>query len=150
MTVQLTKRRGTPTVDRRKLTRRAQRLLDELGFGDHELSLLLTGDFEMQALNRTFRGKDRTTDVLAFAQREGLRAGLQPQVLGDVVISLAQAERQAARRGVAAWDELLVLLVHGVLHLLGYDHESDDPARARAMQREQNRLVAWLAGLERT
>ncbi len=148
MVVHLTKRRNTPAIDRARLQRRAQRLLAELGFGDHELSVVLTDDAEMQALNREYRGKDRSTDVLSFAQREGVGAGLQPHLLGDVVICLPQAARQARRRRVTTWDELLELLVHGLLHLLGYEHEGVELDRARAMRREQRRLVAILVLLD--
>lgn len=144
MTVHLTKRRGTPAIDRSKLIRRAQRLLKALEHPSSELSLLLTGDEEMTTLNRTWRSKDKTTDVLSFCQREGGSAVLRPDVLGDVVISLAQAQRQARRRKASLWDEVLVLLVHGVLHLLGRDHEGTDQGRADEMLREQKQLVSLL------
>ncbi len=149
MSVQLTKRRGTPPIDRRKLQRRAQQLLAALDLAACELSLLLTDDAEMRALNRDWRGRDRTTDVLAFAQREGPGAELDRSLLGDVVICLPQAQRQARRRAAALWDELLVLLVHGVLHLVGHDHEGVGRRRAAAMRREQRRLVDRLRRLER-
>lgn len=149
MPVHLTKRRGTPAIDRNKLLRRAQRLLGMLDVPSAELSLLLTGDEEMTALNRSFRGQDKTTDVLSFSQLEGVGAQGQPDVLGDVVISLPQAARQAKRRRAALWDEVLVLLVHGVLHLLGRDHEGPDRSRAAEMMREQRRLVGQLRRLDR-
>ncbi len=139
LTVHLTKRRGTPPLDRRRLQRRARRLLAEVGLAGRELSVLLTDDEEMTALNRQYRGRDRTTDVLSFSQQEGERSGLQPALLGDVVISLPAAARQARERSAALWDEVLVLLVHGVLHLLGHDHAG--------MRREQRRLVALLSGI---
>jgi len=149
VTVHLTKRRGTPAIDRKRLIRRAQRLLDALDRPSCELSLLLTGDDEMTGLNSTWRGKDATTDVLSFAQREGALADLRPDVLGDVVICLPQAGRQARRRRVSLWDEVLVLLVHGVLHLLGHDHEGPDERRSAAMLGEQRRLVTLLRQLDR-
>jgi len=139
LTVHLTKRRGTPPLDRRRLQRRARRLLAEVGLAGRELSILLTDDEEMTALNRQYRGRDRTTDVLSFSQQEGERSGLQPALLGDVVISLPVAARQARKRSAALWDEVLVLLVHGVLHLLGHDHAG--------MHREQRRLVMLLSGI---
>lgn len=107
---------------------------------DAELSIALIGDAEMHALNRDWRGKDRPTDVLAFALREGEDAALHPDVLGDVVISLDTAARQAAARGHAVADEVRVLLAHGILHLLGYDHERS-PAEARRMFAKQRALL---------
>jgi len=93
--------------------------------GRCELSALFTGDGQMRRLNRAFRGKDKTTDVLSFPLLEGKRlavGGKGTFPLGDVVVSLPQARRQAKARGVRVKDELALLLVHGVLHLLGYDH----------------------------
>jgi rRNA maturation RNase YbeY len=137
-------RRGLPPVNRVKLLRRAQRLLHLLQVPERELSLLLTDDPEMLRLNREYRRRNRTTDVLAFSQLEGVGGSLHPDVLGDVVISVPQARRQAkaGRGGLDA--ELAVLLVHGVLHLLGYEHEGVRPKEARAMLDEQARLVDLL------
>lgn len=146
MTVHLRKRRGLPAADTRKLRRRAERLLKLLSRDDSELSILLTGDEEMTELNRTFRRRNRTTDVLAFSQLEGDRGHLHREVLGDVVISLPTARRQARERKHSLLDELIILLVHGTLHLLGHEHERTDRRTAAAMRREQQRLVALLTG----
>ena len=100
----------------------------------------------MHQLNARYRGIERPTDVLAFAMREGPFAHLQPQVLGDVVISAETALRQARGRRHSLAEELTHLLIHGTLHLLGYDHEVS-PADARLMrakERELWRLVAPL------
>jgi probable rRNA maturation factor len=96
----------------------------------------------MRRLNRDWRGKDRPTDVLSFAQREG--AGGAPRgLLGDVVISVDTARRQAAERAAPLAHELDRLLIHGVLHLLGYDHEHS-AAEARRMQRRERQLARRL------
>lgn len=99
------------------------------------VSVLVCGDARMRALNRTWRRKDRPTDVLSFPSEE---AGL----LGDVAIDLPYAARQARARGHATRRELQVLLAHGLLHLLGYDHETDDGT----MFRLQSRLVRQTFG----
>lgn len=83
-----------------------------------EVSVVLCSDEHMRSLNGQWRGKDAPTDVLSFPQDDP-----DGVVLGDVVVSLDTAERQAAERGVDLIDEIRVLLVHGLLHLLGYDHE---------------------------
>ena len=108
------------------------------GRKDLEVGLRLTTDREIRVLNREFRGKDKPTDVLAFAQREGPTGALHPQVLGDIVISVDTARRQA-KRGLPA--ELLHLASHGLCHLLGYDHRDDAEervmnARAAALRKE--------------
>lgn len=129
------------------LVRRAARVaLRDLEAAPCELSIALVDDGEMRALNRDWRGKDRPTDVLAFAQREGEVAPAldgAPPLLGDVVVSTATAARQARRRGHALEREIETLVVHGILHLLGYDHERS-PAEARRMFRRQRELVALL------
>jgi probable rRNA maturation factor len=133
--------RRAPALARR-LGRAAERLLDRLRLAGAELSILLVSDREMRTLNRRWRGADRPTDVLAFAQREG--DGEAPDgVLGDVVISVDTARRQAAEHGQALAHEGERLLIHGLLHLLGYDHERS-AAEARRMQRRERALARWL------
>jgi probable rRNA maturation factor len=102
---------------------------------DYEVSLRLVGDAAIHALNRAYRHKDQPTDVLAFAQREGLAGAAPATLLGDIVISLDTARRQA-RRGL--YRELLHLASHGLCHLLGYDHRDD------AEEREMNARAAAL------
>jgi rRNA maturation RNase YbeY len=120
----------------------AQRLL-ELLERDAELSIALVDDAEIRRLNATYRKVDRPTDVLAFAMRDD-EGPLHPELLGDVVISLDTAVRQAAARRVPLADEVRLLLAHGLLHLLGYDHERS-PAEARQMFAKQRALLRRLA-----
>jgi probable rRNA maturation factor len=105
-----------------------------------QVTVLLVGDRAMRALNRRWRGKDAPTDVLAFSQREGEGGGLHPELLGDVVISVATALRQARENRCCLAAELDRLVAHGLLHLLGYEHEGD-PAGARAMRRREEALL---------
>jgi probable rRNA maturation factor len=129
--------RGVPA---REVRRRAAAMLAVLALQEAEVSIVLTGDDQIHILNRDYRGKDRPTDVLAFAMREGELGELAGPVLGDVVISVPTARRQAEERGAAPLDEVTMLLAHGLLHLLGWDH--DTAAKDRAMRRETARLVA--------
>jgi probable rRNA maturation factor len=94
---------------------------------DYDVSLRLVGDATIRALNRDYRNKDRTTDVLAFAQREGPAGAIHAAVLGDIVISVDAARRQA-KHGL--YRELLHLASHGLCHLLGHDHRDDAEERA--------------------
>ena len=110
----------------------ARQALCQLGLGGAELSLVLCDDAFIQDLNRDYRGKDRPTDVLSFSQREGEGANLEDPVLGDVIISIQTASRQAAELGHSLETELVVLMVHGILHLLGHDHEEAEEARRMA------------------
>lgn len=97
----------------------------------------------MRTLNRQYRGKDRTTDVLSFSLREGLFDNVQPNMLGDIVISVPTAVRQAFDAGLTLQQELERLLVHGLLHLVGYDHERG-AAHARSMQMKERSLLKRL------
>ena len=122
-------------------------MLSALDLGAAELSIALTDDGEIHELNRVFRRRDRPTDVLAFAMREGAVTGKSPrpghELLGDVVVSVETARRQAARRGRTLEAEVRVLLAHGLLHLVGYDHETKKQARAMgAKTRELCRAAA--------
>jgi probable rRNA maturation factor len=106
-----------------------------------EASLRLTDDGAIHVLNRDYRGKDKPTDVLAFAQRESEVGSVMPHLLGDVVISLETAARQAKTTLLA---EVLFLAAHGLCHLLGYDHQDDE------QEAEMNaRMKALLAEAER-
>ena len=112
-----------------------------------ELSIALTDDEEIHELNRIFRKRDKPTDVLAFAMREGEGPPAAPigdaahdaaEMLGDVVVSVDTARRQAASRGHPLETEVRELLAHDLLHLIGYDHQTRD--EARVMGAETRRL----------
>ncbi len=133
-------RRGLPRPDLRRLAARARRVLAELGHARSELSLALVDDAEIAALNAAWRGRREPTDVLSFSLAEGEHADRSGALLGDVVISLETAARQARRGGRTLDGELARLLVHGVLHLVGHDHAR--PAEARALRAEERRLLA--------
>ena len=108
--------------------------------GECEVGVVLLDEHEMRELNREHRGKDEPTDVLSFPIDEDDDLDGVTRLLGDVVICVPVAERQAAEQGVEPGDELVDLLVHGVLHLLGYDHETDDGE----MLARQDAIVAEL------
>ncbi|HSF29971.1 MAG TPA: rRNA maturation RNase YbeY [Candidatus Tectomicrobia bacterium] len=134
-------------IDTRTLRRTLLKLLAALACQSCDLGVLIVDDARMHRLNARYRGIDRPTDVLAFAMREGPFANLQPQVLGDVVISAETALRQARARRHSVAEELTRLLIHGTLHLLGYDHEVSPAASRlmRAKERELWELVAPMA-----
>jgi len=118
----------------------AAQILDDSGRSEAELSILITDDEEICSLNRDYRGIDRPTDVLSFSQIEGEGPVVLPDLLGDVVISWETAQRQATELGHEVPTEIKRLLVHGVLHLLGFDHEKDEEA-ARAMREEEAKYL---------
>jgi probable rRNA maturation factor len=114
-------------------------MLASLGLEDAELSVLLTDDRRIQELNREHRGKDKPTDVLSFPLDEDEASSDSPRLLGDVVISLDTADRQAQGRGRPLVEEVRFLLAHGILHLIGHDHA--EPEEKRIMVAATRRLV---------
>ena len=130
----------------RGLRERAERMLRALRMGGAELSLVLVGDAEIRRLNRQYRGLDRPSDVLSFPMHGRSRPKRGPLLLGDVVISADMVRRQARADGasfIAAGERLLI---HGLLHLLGSDHEVSE-TEARRMTRRQRMLAASIRGL---
>jgi probable rRNA maturation factor len=121
-----------------------RRLLSLLKIPHAELSILIVGDSKMRSLNRRFRGIDRTTDVLSFPQidRRPVSYKAVPLLLGDIVINPHQIKRQAIENNVPFKRELRHVLIHGLLHLLGYDHERSDPERVKMERREEKLLYA--------
>jgi probable rRNA maturation factor len=117
---------------------RAEAMLDALGMPDAELSILLCDDETIRQLNRQYRKKNKPTDVLAFPMNEGPGPSPNPGLLGDVVISLPTATRQAGEHDRPIIQEVTFLLAHGLLHLLGYDH---------ATRREELEMTGRTEGL---
>lgn len=120
-------------------------MLAALGLPQAQLSVLLCDDRVMHGLNREHRGIDRPTDVLAFAMREGKSlVSVHPELLGDIVISLPTAKRQAREHLWPASTETCLLLAHGLLHLLGFDHRTR--AQERTMTARTHLLMAAALG----
>ncbi|MDO4732987.1 MAG: rRNA maturation RNase YbeY [Bacillota bacterium] len=121
------KAKATTAPLRTLLKQAAQKTLSHCGWEkDCEISLLLTNDGGIQALNRDYRGKDSPTDVLSFAMEEGdllCQDPSLPELLGDIVINTDRCAQQAEAYGHSYERELVFLFIHGLLHLMGYDHE---------------------------
>jgi probable rRNA maturation factor len=123
MKISIQNRQKRILLNLKKVRRATQRLLTELGLLDAELSLLLVDDARIQDLNRRYLNRDKPTNVLAFPMREGEFSTLHPHLLGDLVISVETAKRQSNRFGLDEMEMVILLMVHGVLHLIGYEHE---------------------------
>jgi probable rRNA maturation factor len=140
MDIQIANRQKRHPISLRKLRRRTRIILDALKSPEGEISLLLVDDPQIAAMNRRFLGREGPTNVIAFPMREGRFSGLSPNLLGDVVISVDTAHREARAAGSAVDERIAQLLVHGILHLYGYDHEND-AADARRMAAKSRRLL---------
>ncbi len=112
--------------------------MTELGLLEAELSLLFVDDLQIQELNRRYLQRDKPTNVLAFPMRQGEFSTLHAQLLGDLVISVETAKRQSNRFGLDEMGMILLLMVHGVLHLIGYEHEGiKKEARQMALKQKE-------------
>jgi probable rRNA maturation factor len=127
-----------PGVSRTGISTLARAMLSAVQMVDHELSIVLMNDNQIQDLNRLYRRKNRPTDVLAFSQHEGPHGPQPGKLLGDVVVSVPTARRQARARKATLREELTMLVAHGLLHLLGWDHRTH--AADRRMRKETERL----------
>ncbi len=106
--------------------------------------MVIVDDVQIREINRDYLQRDKPTNVISFAMQEGEGAGLNPQLLGDVVISADTAARDAAEAGVCFESELYFLLLHGILHLLGYDHERGTEEQARVMEAREREIFALI------
>jgi len=123
----------------------AQTILNALECHEQtELSVVIVDDEQIQQINRDYLQRDKPTNVISFAQQEGEGAGICPQLLGDVVISADTADRDAADAQTSFFGELSFLLIHGILHLLGYDHERGTQEQAEVMEAKESELFQLL------
>ena len=147
MDIQIANRQKRHPLSLRKIRRRTRIILDALKSPEAEISILLVDDLQIAAMNRKFLGREGPTNVIAFPMQEGRFSGLSPDLLGDVVISVDTAYREARDAELALEERLTQLLVHGLLHLHGYDHEHN-AAEARRMAAKSRRLLAKILRTE--
>ena len=122
----------------------AQRILSALACPASELSVTIVGDRSIRRLNRDYLGRDKATNVISFSMQEGAFGTINPDLLGDVVISADTAAREAEEGGDSYNSRLVFLLLHGILHLTGYDHERSGEAEAERMEAKERELFALL------
>ena len=127
-------------IDCRRIKTKIAKILGDLNEQDSEFSILFVNDQEIERLNKIYRGVERPTDVLSFSQREGDFSEINPQILGDIVISIDTASRQAKDKGHSLEEEIYILIVHGFLHLIGYDHERS-PEYAKKMKEKEEEIL---------
>jgi probable rRNA maturation factor len=126
-----------------KIKSKARKILNALACYDSELSIVLVDDEQMSSLNKRYRNRRGSTNVLAFAMREGEFSDISPELLGDVIISLPTAQREAQEAGISLDNMLSRLLIHGILHLVGFEHNRGEDA-AREMEERSSELLAIL------
>ncbi len=118
-----------------------RKVLKDLACDEKELSILFTNDASVRDLNRHYRGKDKPTNVLSFPQNGDEEDDIETSMLGDIVISVDTAEREALEMGITPERRIMELLIHGFLHLMGYDHERSEKDE-NLMFEEEIRLLS--------
>jgi rRNA maturation RNase YbeY len=137
MQISMQNRQRTYPVNRRNILKWARQILSLQKLHDAEMGIILVNDRQIRIYNREYRKKDRSTDVLSFPMREGVGGALHPHFLGDVMISLERSAEEAVLYRRSRREQLLILLIHGTLHLLGYDHERSRKEERRMQRRER-------------
>ncbi len=143
MEVQITVQRRMQGLRSRKIRAKLKKALRGLGFRDVELSILLTDDRHIADLNERYLGRKGPTNVLAFPMEEGGEVRFNSGMMGDVAVSVETALAESKAAGEPLERTVDRLLVHGILHLLHYDHERS-PLEARRMRREEKRILALM------
>jgi probable rRNA maturation factor len=138
------KNRQKKKVDMSRVRRSLKKLLKALGFEHGEISLLLVNDHQIREINKKYLKRDRPTNVISFAMTEGPFGGIHPEVLGDIIISVETAARDTLSGHIDFMDEVEFLLIHGLLHLLGYNHENTDADTAEKMKKRERELFYML------
>jgi probable rRNA maturation factor len=140
MSISIHNRQKLLTVDVGRLRRSLKRLLKELGSKDSEVSLLLVDDDQIREFNKNYLQRDRPTNVISFAMTEGAFGDVHPEILGDIILSVETAARDAIACDIDFMDEVEFLLIHGLLHLLGYNHENAENQEAEKMKKLERKL----------
>jgi len=144
MRVSLENRQKLFPVDTGRLRRSVKRLLKELGCGERDICVLLVDDNGIREINKRYRDRNRATNVISFSMAEGEFGEINPQLLGDIVISVETASHDAAAGELDLLEEIEFLLIHGLLHLLGYDHEGTAVQKAAEMEARERELFFFL------
>jgi probable rRNA maturation factor len=123
----------------------AEKILSDLGCPESELSISIVGDRTIRRINRDYLDRDKTTNVISFAMHEGDFGQLNPQMLGDVIVCADTAAREAEEGGMPFFGRLSFLLLHGILHITGYDHERNGEAEAARMEAREQEIFSGLS-----
>ena len=140
MKVLIDNRQNNLKISPEMIQKKAQAILNALDCPDGELSVLIVNDSQIEVLNKQYFNRYGPTNVIAFPMQEGKFANISPQLLGDVVISVETAHKEGINAGISMEERLIQLLIHGILHLFGYDHENSEK-EARRMEAKSRELL---------
>lgn len=148
MKIQIENQQKLIKIDRKIFRSAATRLLKLTDCKDKEISITFVDDDGIQIINKQYLGKDKPTNVISFSLREGEFGEINPDLLGDIIISVETAGRDAVKGRLNFDEEIIFLIIHGFLHLIGYDHVNTSQANIRRMKRKEKELFEILTGTD--
>jgi len=140
MKLQIENNQARVRIEKRDIRRTVSRIFKLLDCVDNELSIVFTDDEHIKILNRQYLGKNIPTNVLSFPIQEGEYFNINPNMMGDIVISVDTAEKDARKGHLTLRQEIDFLLIHGILHLLGYNHENTSREKVIEMKKKEKEL----------
>jgi len=146
MKLQIENSQSKIKIDKRMIRSTVLKILKTLGCADKEICLSFIDDEKIKQLNKQYLGKDNATNVLSFSLLEGEYGNINPQILGDVIISVETAQRDALYGKLTLDQEINFLIIHGILHLLGYNHENTTEKEKKIMQQKEKELFIAIHG----
>ncbi len=150
MKLQIENSQNKIKIDKRKIRSTVLKVLKILDSPDKEISISFVDDKNIKQLNKQYLGKDRSTNVLSFSLQEGEQGDINPQILGDIIVSVETAKRDALYGKLTIAQEIDFLIIHGILHLLGYNHENTTKKETNKMQQKEKELFNFIYGYNTT
>lgn len=144
MKIQIENQQKRIKIGKRKIRVKVTKLLKMMDCVNKEISITFVDDDTIQCINKQYLSKDRPTNVISFSLQEGEFGDINPEILGDVVISVDTAQHDAEKGNLSFDEEILFLIIHGLLHLLGYNHENTSRAKALRMKQKEKQLFQLL------
>ena len=147
MKLQIENNQNKIKIDKRRIRSTVLRIMRILDCADKEISLSFVDDEKIKELNKEYLGKDKPTNVISFSLQEGEYSDINPQIMGDIVISVETAQRDALFGNFTISQEIDFLIIHGILHLLGYNHENTTREETNKMREKEKALFTAVCGL---
>ncbi len=148
MKLQIDNNQNKIKIDKRKIRSAVSKILKILDCAEKEISLSFVDDEKIKKLNKQYLGKNRPTNVISFPLQEGEYSNINPNIIGDIVISTETAQRDALHGNLSLSQEIDFLIIHGILHLLGYNHENTTRKETNKMRQKEKDLFTALYGCD--
>ena len=140
MKIQIENRQTKFKIEHKNIRNTILKIFKILDFTDKEISIFLTDDENIKQLNKQYLGKNKATNVLSFSMKEGEYGNVNPEIMGDIIISVETAQKDAIKGKLTVRQEIDFLLIHGILHLSGYNHENTSQEEAAKMKQKEREL----------